>query len=164
MTKILIPVEDRTFANAQLEFLSKHELPADTCFTIMNVIKPIAVQDYGFAVPATYLEAMAKEDERSARKLLSEVEEKLRKLFPEAKIERLIEFGGAAAEIIRIAKECGQDWIVIGSHGRTGLDKFFLGSVSQSVVNHAHCSVTVVRLPQESTKDKEIKKELAGLK
>jgi len=146
MTKILIPVEDRTFAEAQIEFLSKHELPSATQFTLMNVIKPLAVQDYGFAVPSTYLEAIAKEDENAARKLLADVESKLKARFPNAGFEKRIEFGGAAAEIIREAKEEEHDWIVIGSHGRSGLDRFFLGSVSQSVVSHAPCSVTIVRL------------------
>lgn len=37
------------------------------------------------------------------------------------------------------------DLIVIGSHGRTGLQRFFLGSVSDGVVRHAKCSVEVVR-------------------
>ena len=38
--------------------------------------------------------------------------------------------------------------IVVGSHGRSGLERFMMGSVSQQVVNHASCSVLLVRSPK----------------
>ncbi|MGC2683986.1 MAG: universal stress protein, partial [Candidatus Nitrosopolaris sp.] len=37
------------------------------------------------------------------------------------------------------------DLIVIGTRGRTGLKRFFMGSVANGVVQHAHCSVYLVR-------------------
>jgi len=37
------------------------------------------------------------------------------------------------------------DLIVMGSHGRRGLDRLVMGSASESVAMHAHCSVEVVR-------------------
>jgi nucleotide-binding universal stress UspA family protein len=40
------------------------------------------------------------------------------------------------------------DVIVLGSHGRTGLNRLLLGSVSESVVRHAPCSVQIVREPR----------------
>ena len=49
--------------------------------------------------------------------------------------------------IVEAAREWAADLIVIGSHGRTGIDRLLLGSVAQSVVRHAPCSVDVVRLP-----------------
>lgn len=153
MAKILLPIEDKRYGEAQVDFLSKHEFSKDTEITLMNVLKPLPVQDYGFAVPAAYLDAILKEDERAAKSILETMEKKLKERFPELKTSRLIEMGSPAGEIIREAKEGEYDWIILGSHGRTGLDRFFLGSVSQSVCNHAHCSVTIVRLP-ESSKNK----------
>ena len=47
--------------------------------------------------------------------------------------------------IVDAADEWQADLIVVGSHGRTGLQRLVLGSVSQSVVAHAHCSGEVVR-------------------
>jgi nucleotide-binding universal stress UspA family protein len=38
--------------------------------------------------------------------------------------------------------------IVLGSHGRRGLDRFLMGSVSEAVAVHAHCSVEVIRDPK----------------
>jgi nucleotide-binding universal stress UspA family protein len=43
------------------------------------------------------------------------------------------------------AKEWGADLIVLGSHGRRGIDRMLMGSVSESVALHAHCSVEVIR-------------------
>ena len=47
--------------------------------------------------------------------------------------------------IIDCAAEWHADLIVLGSHGRRGIDRFLLGSVSDSVVRHARCSVEIVR-------------------
>jgi nucleotide-binding universal stress UspA family protein len=49
--------------------------------------------------------------------------------------------------IIENAEAWGADLIVLGSHGRRGLKRFLLGSVSETVMRHAHCSVEIVRLP-----------------
>jgi nucleotide-binding universal stress UspA family protein len=47
--------------------------------------------------------------------------------------------------ILNIATAWSADLIVMGSHGRTGLDKLLLGSVSQAVALHAPCSVAIIR-------------------
>ena len=49
--------------------------------------------------------------------------------------------------IVEAAQEWPADLIVIGSHGRRGLDRLLLGSVAESVVRHAPCSVSIVRVP-----------------
>jgi len=47
--------------------------------------------------------------------------------------------------ILAMADLWGADLIVVGSHGRRGFDLYVMGSVSESVALHAHCSVEVVR-------------------
>jgi nucleotide-binding universal stress UspA family protein len=49
--------------------------------------------------------------------------------------------------IVDAARSWKADVIVMGSHGRRGFDRLFLGSVAESVVRHAPCSVHVVRMP-----------------
>lgn len=49
--------------------------------------------------------------------------------------------------VVEVAREWPADLIVIGSHGRRGLDRLFIGSVAESVVRHAPCSVDIVRIP-----------------
>ncbi len=57
----------------------------------------------------------------------------------------LREFGHAAAQIVRVAEREEADLIVLGSRGLNVLKTLLLGSVSEHVVRHAHCSVLVVR-------------------
>jgi nucleotide-binding universal stress UspA family protein len=51
----------------------------------------------------------------------------------------------ARAALLTRAAAFGADLVVVGSHGRSPLGRFFIGSVSQSVVNNASCSVRVCR-------------------
>ncbi|WP_035065393.1 universal stress protein [Nitratidesulfovibrio termitidis] len=61
-------------------------------------------------------------------------------------LRSVLEGGSSPADnIIELAKKEGVDLIVTGSRGRTGLEKFLLGSVAAKVVSHAACSVLVVR-------------------
>jgi nucleotide-binding universal stress UspA family protein len=57
----------------------------------------------------------------------------------------IVREGDPRHAILDVAAEWDPDLIVLGSHGRKGLDRFLLGSVSESVVRHAPCSVEVVR-------------------
>jgi nucleotide-binding universal stress UspA family protein len=53
--------------------------------------------------------------------------------------------GDAATEILAAASASNADLIVMGTHGRTGLKRLVLGSVARNVLQHADCSVLVVR-------------------
>jgi nucleotide-binding universal stress UspA family protein len=53
--------------------------------------------------------------------------------------------GNEAEHITGLAEELGADLIVIGSRGLSGMKRLVMGSVSESVVRHAHCPVLVMR-------------------
>jgi nucleotide-binding universal stress UspA family protein len=55
--------------------------------------------------------------------------------------------GEPAAEIVAFAKAAGADLVVVGTHGRTGLEHALMGSVAERVVRRAHCPVLSVRPP-----------------
>lgn len=54
-------------------------------------------------------------------------------------------WGNPAEEIVKYVKENAVDLVVMGSHGRTGIKRAFLGSVSQAVANQIACPVTLVK-------------------
>ncbi len=53
--------------------------------------------------------------------------------------------GDPRVAIIEEARDWGADLIVVGSHGRTGIERWLVGSVAEYVVRHAPCSVEIVR-------------------
>lgn len=63
----------------------------------------------------------------------------------EAEPEAHFAWGHAGDEISRYASDNDVDLIVIGSHGRGGIKRAFLGSVSQAVAHQAGCAVTIVK-------------------
>jgi glycine betaine transporter len=53
--------------------------------------------------------------------------------------------GVAAEAIVAQARQMPADLVVVGTHGRKGLDRLILGSVAETVVRNAHCSVLTVK-------------------
>ena len=66
----------------------------------------------------------------------------------------------AAGDPRTIILDTAEDWqadlIAVGSHGRTGLDRLLMGSVSEAVAVHAHCSVEVVRSQADAKNQKSV--------
>ncbi len=63
---------------------------------------------------------------------------------------RMLEEGDPADVLIRVSKEINPDLLVMGSVGRTGLDRFIVGSVAEKVVHHA--SVPVMLFPGDRSR------------
>lgn len=57
----------------------------------------------------------------------------------------VVEAHAAWRGVVETAESSGADLIVMGSHGRSGLEKLVLGSVTQAVLAHTHLPVLVVR-------------------
>ena len=107
---------------------------------VMAVRVPMAGE--GYISPSVYedLEASAR---KHAEKQLATLRDKGR--ASGVKVSVLLLEGLAHAQIVRAAKSKKADLIVIGTHGRTGFAKFFLGSVASRVVTAAPCPVLTVR-------------------
>ena len=108
-------------------------------------------QEYSHPISPIY----AVPEYESARRIQENLEQELRKLL-DAEVEQVKAAGGTVvgahfgvgrpdAEIVKLAEEIGAGLIVMGSRGRGGIRRAVMGSVSDSVVRHAHCPVMVVR-------------------
>jgi len=64
----------------------------------------------------------------------------------------LLRTGPAASTIARTATDEGADLVVVGSHGRSGLDRLIVGSVAERVVRLATCPVLVVKSPETAAR------------
>ncbi|MBI5576169.1 MAG: universal stress protein [Deltaproteobacteria bacterium] len=63
-----------------------------------------------------------------------------------ANFDTMLAVGIPYREIIRKARECGAGLIVIGTHGRTGVEHVIFGSTAEKVVRNSHCPVLTVRM------------------
>ncbi len=82
--------------------------------------------------------------EREAERLLDEQVERIEAAGGSV-TQSYLRMGGADEEIVALGEEMGAGLIVVGSRGRGRLGRALMGSVSDSVVRHAHCPVMVVR-------------------
>jgi nucleotide-binding universal stress UspA family protein len=82
--------------------------------------------------------------EQRAREVLDAAVEKVRSAGGTIAQAHLKE-GGVPHEIVALAEDLGAGLIVVGSRGLGGIRRAVMGSVSESVVHHAHCPVLVVR-------------------
>jgi nucleotide-binding universal stress UspA family protein len=110
--------------------------------TVLNVLTPIIV------VPEQYLDAVTldrlqQQTRQWSTRQLTSLAMRARKAGVKTSV--LLREGDAADEIIRACRSTRSDLIVMGTHGRRGLRKFFLGSVAERVVSMALCPVVTVR-------------------
>jgi nucleotide-binding universal stress UspA family protein len=75
--------------------------------------------------------------------------EQIRPVDQAISVEHVLLEGDPAREIVRYSRDMGFDLIVMGTHGRTGLERMLMGSVAEKVLRGASCSVLVVKLPGE---------------
>jgi len=137
--KVLIPVDGSESSKKALEYGVVLAETAGATVTVLEVI-----EEFG-PLPGYYEAAPMGQDRV---KWVSEQRfEKVHTILEKAKVkwDRKVVEGYAAEQICDVASEGKYDLIVIGSRGMSGLGRFLIGSVSDRVVHHAPCSVTVVR-------------------
>lgn len=137
--KILVPIDGSVTSQKALEIALAMARPAKAKVLVLEVI-----EDFG-PLPGYYEAAPA-----GKNRVQWIAEQRFEKIHPvldnsEVEWERKVVQGYAADEVCRIAEEGGFDMIVIGSRGLNPVARFLVGSVSDRVVHHAPCSVTVVR-------------------
>jgi len=101
-----------------------------------------------FALSPEYYQAMADAARKQAEHFAQTTVERMKDRCEKASVSHEVLTGKPANCIVEFAKEWNADLIVVGSHGR-GFWGRMLGSVSNGVVNHAPCSVIVVRKSAE---------------
>jgi nucleotide-binding universal stress UspA family protein len=95
-----------------------------------------------FYVPHGNIEEFQQQAINSATKRMSAAAEEFSKKFP--KVETRVELGVPAEKILAFAEKEKIDMIVMGAHGRTGLERAIFGSVANKVVKSAPCPVLTI--------------------
>jgi nucleotide-binding universal stress UspA family protein len=145
--KILLPIDDSPFSTLAIQTVLKQAQPKETDVLVLHVLDVLATLSmYDSYGPAINIEKIEQERESRAQELVKEAAEPIRNAG--FSVTTRVERGEPKRSIVEIATEWGAELIVLGSHGRKGVDRFLLGGVSEAVVRHAHCSVLIVRSPE----------------
>ena len=140
--KILLAVDDSKFSEAAAKSLTGQFRPQDAEVRVLHVIDPIAITEPPQMSPGYYPEV--ENQFPHAQELVDRVAHMLSSAG--LRVTTAIATGDARSIILEEAAKWQADLIVLGSHGRKGLEHFFLGSVSEAVARHARCSVLIVRI------------------
>lgn len=141
---IILGVDESAFSKAAVEFVRSMTWPERTTVTVLRSLPPIVA-----AVPEVYA-FMAEQMEQLRKDQLTANERDVRAIAATLGAAGLEATGRAPSgdpreALLEAARDENADLLVVGSHGRTGLTKLFMGSVATHVVTHAPCSVVVVR-------------------
>jgi nucleotide-binding universal stress UspA family protein len=143
--KILLAVDDSKFSEAAIKAVVRQAHVKDTEVRVLHVVEPpslLVAREMGGYDPA--LEEVWEKESKHANIFVEKTAESLRSHG--LKVSTAVHQGDPKSMIIDAADEWHADLIVLGSHGRNGLDRFLMGSVSEAIARHAHCSVEIVRI------------------
>ncbi|MGB8493231.1 MAG: universal stress protein [Candidatus Acidiferrum sp.] len=152
--RILLAVDGSKFSEAATQTVIVQARPECTEVRVLHVIDILTNQ-----LPEMMAYYPGIEHARDARRKLAETLVAKTAELLRAKnlnVTTVVELGSPKSKIIDTAAEWHADLIVLGSHGRTGLDRFLLGSLPDSVLRHAYCSVELVRIPRPAKGSKTI--------
>ena len=144
--KILLAIDESRFSEGALRMLITQNHPSKTTVRVLHVVEPVEAAYYPEmtqAYPMAFSDINRKRM-RAGRDLAERASVKVRAAGFK-KVDLSVHLGPIRTTIVDTAAKWRANLIVIGSHGRTGLTRLLLGSVSEYVVRHAPCSVQVVR-------------------
>ena len=136
--RVLVAIEDRDDADLIVKWLTTHPFadPVELC--VFHAVVPIGINE-PYAAPE--ISAWWEDVQRYAEDLVTSTAGKL--LSPHYTVTTKVATGNPAAMIEQEAS--GMDLVVVTSHGRKGISRFLLGSISHTVVHHVTCPVLVLR-------------------
>ncbi len=138
--KLLFALDHSVMSQAIIDQATRRPWPKDTTACVLHVIETLPLRD-GTVI--------LRELRDAASAWLNPAAEMLRKASIPTSIE-IIE-GLPRMAVSDFAKEWGADFVMIGSHGASGLVRFLLGGVAQATLRSAPCSVEIVRASMQST-------------
>ena len=142
--RILIAVDDSPHSERALEFAAQMRWPPGSRVLVATVVPPPLPTSTAIDAPST-AEAlrMEKDDLSRAEVLIARAQERLRSIG--FCVEGRLLSGDPREKLLQLVESEAVTLLVLGSHGRTGLARLLLGSVSSHAVAHAPCSVLVVK-------------------
>ncbi len=147
--KILLATDGSEFSERAARSIAERPWPAGTEVVALSVVELVLGTAQAWLEPpyvdSSQMEPLREQAMKRAQNAVATAVEILSKAFPKVQESISVLLDGPRNVIIDEADKIGADLIVVGSHGHRGIERFMLGSVSEAVALHAHCSVEVIR-------------------
>lgn len=149
--RILAATDGSECSAVALRSLAGRPWPLNSQVKIVCASQPLVPEEHAVALSSRYpvelVEHMMRDAQEHAHLSVAEA----RRLLSDTDLEVLEPASTPTRDprvhILDTAREWGADLIVMGSHGRHGMDRLLIGSVSGSVALHAKCSAEIIRAP-----------------
>ncbi len=145
--KILAPLDGSQFSECSLDHV---KAIARGCavpeVVLLRVVEPIPASELAsYAEARIDIQSLMQEIEAAARTYIEKLTEDLKKTGLAA--QGIVTVGWAADMIMTYADGNGVDLIIMSTHGRSGISRWFMGSVADKVVRHSKAPVLTVSPP-----------------
>jgi nucleotide-binding universal stress UspA family protein len=149
--RLLIAYDGSDCAEAALDDLRRAGLPPQAETVVLTVAELWLPPPSSYELVESSFSDRPQPGLGEALALAQRAVARLQSSFPNWRISAESYSGSPSWEIIKKSDQWQPDLIIVGSHGRSALGRFLLGSVSQKVVTEARCSVRVARgrVPEE---------------
>ena len=141
--RILLAVDDSKSSQAAIDLVIREMSPKLNEICVLHVVESLLPVSYYYVVEVAAFESAQAKRLSEGREFLEGVNHRFVKAGCEVRTE--LKIGDTRSEILDFASVWNPDLIVVGSHGRKGLDRFLIGSVAETLARHATCSVLVAR-------------------
>jgi nucleotide-binding universal stress UspA family protein len=141
--KILLAVDGSPHSQDAVDEVARRPWPSKSTIRVLSVIQPYTPPATEFVLVGATLEDIRRHQTTDAERLTGRAADALK--ATNMSTDTAVREGDPRSAIVDEADEWKADLIVVGSHGRTGVKRWLLGSVAGAIVSHAPCSVEVVR-------------------
>jgi nucleotide-binding universal stress UspA family protein len=152
--RILVPLDGSKVGEAALPDVEVLALKIAACAQVeITLLQVISELTYDFLTEADaaqlpYNETDLKKIEQAAQRYLDRVAVGLESKG--IKVKTIVKEGHAAEEIIKVARDIKADLIAMSTHGRSGLGRWALGSITDKVLSRSEIPVLTVRAKHEA--------------
>jgi nucleotide-binding universal stress UspA family protein len=147
--RILVPIDGDEISDTALEHATELAQALGATLDVLHVIPDVAASSRNFRSTSQDLQRFVLESENESHEIIARAWSQIRSSAVEPNRIEVFEtrLNGAKIHdvILRHAKQRKIDLIVMGTHTRTGLARFVMGSVAEGVVHHASLPVLLVR-------------------
>jgi len=144
--KILFPTDFSVASDYALAYAVSVAKQFKAKLFILHVVD-MSYDISGFYIPHISAETLQQEMKDWAEKMLKKLTIRMPRSIKA--YESAIKIGIPHKEIIKFAKDKDIDMIIMGTHGKTGVDHFFFGSTTERVLKQADCPVLTIRPPKD---------------